>query len=181
MKSFWILPHQSQSGELEVLKEGAIRPLLEVVDISSFPPALVLGVPEDVLRSNPSEDFLYAEFARCRDHSSVFSQSIRAGKDREGRTILLTHVQVFEKDEQPQPRFPLEYEEIKDELEGVIPGDLLEGIASGMSSSSSIQRVNTMLEYTRRRRSTNTFASETSERSANPHQWRPQKKKPDRR
>lgn len=108
-RNVWILPDREQSGELEVVENGEKRRLFEVLDTSLIPRELVLGVPESLFDAHPSPSLVYAQFvrlqgesARSLDAQSIFAVSVRCGKDKSGRTVVLTGLQLLSAGIRPQ-------------------------------------------------------------------------------
>jgi hypothetical protein len=101
MRSLWILPDRAQSGDLLIQEGDEVKRLTEVIQLATLPPSLTLGIPEEILRRNAYEDFVYAQYVKLEDSSSIFCVSLNCGTDRTQRTVTLTNLQILEFGESP--------------------------------------------------------------------------------
>jgi hypothetical protein len=106
MRNLWLLPDREQSGAICVFENDEITFLHETVNLAELPPALVLGIPEELLIENQESDFLFGQFFRLKN-LDIFCCSGRAGKDISGRTVVVTNMQMLRKGE--IPRVPPEF------------------------------------------------------------------------
>lgn len=87
----WVLPHRSQSGDEEVVEDGKYLLLLDAINVRTLPKEIILGIPEEVLRRYPSEDVIFAQFAKQPEQDrDVFTVSVPCGYDKGGRRVYLT-------------------------------------------------------------------------------------------
>ncbi|MEJ5991964.1 hypothetical protein WG902_18310 [Ramlibacter sp. PS3R-8] len=173
MRSIWLLPDREQAGIIRVATPEGIVNLGAAFDVTTLPAAIVLGVPEPVLRENISSDFLFAQFARMAGGTAVFCLSRRAGQDVKGRTVCITNLQLLDDGEAPAipppvPRISLSEEDSK------AVNALRARLAAPASASAEV--VQELLNAVRLHRWASTFASADTPRNANPYSWTPKKK-----
>lgn len=168
MRSIWILPDRNQSGEMQVHEEGLTTRLCDALDLSRLPPSLVLGIPEEVLRHSPNDECVYAQLAKMGS-SVIFCLSVVCGRDKTGRMVTLTNIQVLNEDEWPQlPPLPFD------------PSDpqIVERLSS-LESHFTLpedpinRKVKEMLDAARTFQSLKTFSSDRLISSANKPDWMP--------
>ncbi len=101
-RDYWILPDHGQTGDLVVIHGGMRRRLLDVIDVRSLPPQLVLGVPEGLLTAEPDEDVLYGEYVRREaGEPDLFAVSCPCGTDLDERMVHLTFLQEVMASDRP--------------------------------------------------------------------------------
>ena len=82
-KRMWVLPDRDQTGVHEVVYDGLRQQLDKLIDVSSLPPELTLGVPERLIRKYGIDDPIYSQLIRDGGRE-LFQISICCGKDRDG-------------------------------------------------------------------------------------------------
>ncbi|WP_139220704.1 hypothetical protein [Ectopseudomonas composti] len=169
MRSLWLLPDTEQSGVIQALEGADIGPVHERIDLNLLPPCFVLGIPESVLRENPSDKFAYAQYARLADGMSVFACSMRSGRDRGGRTVMLTNLQYLDGSE--NAIFPPEL--------NCNAGAEIFGYMSNFESmdDGSKRNIELMLKAVRLGARASTFSSEKLLKAVNKPDWMPLGKK----
>lgn len=107
-RDIWILPDRLQSGDLDVVEAGERRRLTDALRVDALPLSFTLGIPESVLKAHPEAGLIYAQFARFVEpfHEplgtrDLFALSVRSGKDRSGRTVYLTGMQLLAPGQMP--------------------------------------------------------------------------------
>lgn len=102
MRNLWILPDRNQDGMSPTLENEHIHPISEIVKLQDFPPELVLGIPEEILRANSENLFIYGQFAKLATGGTAFCLSIPAGKDISGRKVFISNLQILASGEHPE-------------------------------------------------------------------------------
>lgn len=173
MRDLWLLPDYAQSGSIQVLEGDGVKPLYEILNVALLPASFVLGIPEEVLLSNPEDDFVFAQYARNVEGKNIFSCSIRAGKDISGRTVFLTNLQILNVDEKPKVTPEINCSATK-EIKVV-----MERLNYTLSKevSASVSNVRLLAGAIGSSKSLMTFASEPLVKTANKPDWSPSKKK----
>lgn len=170
MRDIWLLPDREQTGTIQVFESGELKPLHEAVELSLLPMSFVLGIPEAVLRENPSEGFVFSQYSRLSDNRAVFAVSKRAGLDQSGRSVVLTNLQWLEPEEHPVlPKG--QTLEIFDKLRKS------KEIIEFALDDNALENVRAMLYAVDSRPSIRSYASESMARSANRPEWSPRRKK----
>lgn len=172
----WILPDRKQRGP-RVIKNGVLYDqLISAIDVNTLPPELILGIPTELFKSNPQSGLMFAQYARCKSYS-IFSVSIASGKDKSGRGVYLTNLQVLDNDELPVLQELKCPEECIDEL-----GEM-EKIRRmfNENSSESMKPVVEMLKAVDVLQGVRTFCSHDLYSSANEPNWMPRRVKKNRR
>jgi len=93
-KRMWVLPDRDQTGVHEVVYEGLRQRLDKLLDVSSLPPELTLGVPEQLIRKYGIDDPIYSQLIRERSRK-LFQISVCCGKDRDGRITHLSQLTIL--------------------------------------------------------------------------------------
>lgn len=174
MKNFWLLPDVDQSGEIKVLRNGTVTTLRNDSEfpLRQLPNSFILGIPESVLRENPDEDFIFAQYAKLDKKNNIFACSIRANKDISGRTVFLTNIKITSSNEHIITSLEID--------DGIDDKSVLGRMRDTSNifekklneSGSNIQLMFTEINNPRYK----TFASEDLPMVANKPQWTPKKK-----
>jgi hypothetical protein len=180
MKCLVLLPDFYQSGEIHAWSDGMSAPVpvsaCKDIPLRELPDCFVLGIPESLLRANIERDFVYAQYVRLGSKRSVLSFSIRGGKDKSGRTVVLTIFQLL--DEGEPLIFPPE-----------VPSNLPDSIGEKKAienrigammrslQSDSLSNIKEMISAVEKYPKLGSFASEHVDSLAHRPQWRPNKKK----
>lgn len=170
MRNLWLLPDSEQSGVVKALEGTEIKPIHEIVDLGVLPRSFVLGIPESVLRENQDDGFIYAQYSKLNNGTALFSCSKRAGNDKTGRTVVITNLQILNRNE--LPIFPPEPNPCAPSL------DASSMTGFDLDSNFHSSNVKLMLDAVKARRFINSFASEPMPNSVNKPQWVPSTKKP---
>lgn len=172
MRNIWLLPDYTQSGNIIALEGEKSEPIYEVIDLNLLPRSLVLGIPEEVLENNPEDVFVYSQYCKIKEKYDIFASSIRAGKDRTGRSVVITNIQILETGECPKVP-PLENLHVKPDIVKLM--NILK-LSFENKSNPSVIRTLEMLDAVKTRVRLATFSSEPLIRTANPPEWMPKKK-----
>jgi hypothetical protein len=101
-RTLWILPHRSQTGETEVIEQGTLKRLTDVIQVTHLPKEIVIGIPESLLRNHAEEDFLFSQFHRKGyEGYDIFLISLKCGTDKEGRIVFLTMLRILAPSDDP--------------------------------------------------------------------------------
>jgi len=170
----WVLPHRDQADDEDVVKNGRPAKLTVALAVQDLPKELIIGIPESVLQGRHKQEVLLAQYVRQRSHArALFALSTPCGKDKGGRTVYLTLIEVLPTDGLPE-RSP--------SLEGLSGPELskaqqiLSRLAFCVDPWS--RRIHDMLEAVSRHGEIDTFCSTTVPNAAYPAQWTPKKKSP---
>ncbi len=180
MKCFLLLPDFYQSGEINVWGDGMSLPVpvstCKDIPLRELPSCFVLGIPESLLRANAQQDFVYAQYVRLNSRRSVLSFSIRGGNDKSGRTVVLTILQLLDKDESLifPPEAPRSLPDSIDK-KMIIENRILDMRRSLQSDSYS--NIKDMILAVDKYPKIRSFASERADSLAQSPQWVPGKKK----
>lgn len=167
MKSAWILPDRHQTGTLLLDEGGRLEPLHKVIDLRKLPRSLTLGIPEELFAANRSGSTPFFQLARLGDDETLFTASLEAGADDDGRAVVLTL--LFKLDQ--GKAFDLKcLAEIDVPVSEVAYAKTLLGEINTQLCNPSSQLA-TMLNAVERLPTLLTFASETLIRSANRPDW----------
>jgi len=170
----WVLPHRDQSGDEDAVRNGRRAKLSAALAVEELPKELTIGVPKSVLRGRRGQEVLFAQYARQRTMGrAFFALSTTCGKDKGGRTVYLTLLEVLPGDALPELHPPLEG---LPEPELSKAREMLQRLESSRDKWS--RRVHSMLEAVRQPGEIDTFCSVALPDAAYPPQWTPEKKKP---
>ena len=171
-RCLWLLPDRTQSGRVMAVESDEVVPVEQAIDILQLPPALVLGVPESVLREHSEPGYLFGQLARLKDGRFIYCVSGRAGTDVGGRTVCMTSVQFLDGDVNPvipEPPGP-----------SCVSSDdwkFAEAICLALRQPETpgVREIRAMMDVARTGRFS-TLASIDVPRNANQHEWTPGKK-----
>ena len=174
-ETFWILPHRDQSGDEDVVKDGQLIKLTAALSVEQLPKELVLGIPESVLRGHREQELIFAQYVRDRSKGrAFFAISVTSGKDKDGRTVYLTFVEILGLGERPQ---------LQPTVEGLPQGERrkAEKLLSRLGNLNNlkdkwVRRVSDMLKAGTAHRWIESFSNVSIPDAAFPPQWTPEKK-----
>lgn len=172
MRNIWLLPDYQQVGTIYAVEGNSEKPFHDMVDLTMLPSALVLGIPEEILAKNMEDDFVFGQFCRTAFGTDFFSCSIRAGKDKTGRSVTLTNLQILDVNEKPEIP-PIQNDKVHDEA--AVAAHKLVAALTRQSSRAGLSIIE-MLEAVKMKRDISSFSSERLYCSANPPGWMPKKK-----
>lgn len=99
MNSFyWVLPDFNQEGKLWLISPSienriSLSDFYKKYKIKEIAKEFEIGIPEELLGQFKSPKFGFAQIVK--DHANkIFSISTRCGKDKDGRTVTLTYIQI---------------------------------------------------------------------------------------
>ena len=106
----WVLPDREQNGEDHVLSNGRQCLLSEALNVTQLPKSLVLGIPEEVVEKKADDEgLIFAQFIRQpKLNRSLYALSVRCGRDRTGRIVFLTRLELLLSNELPIADVPAE-------------------------------------------------------------------------
>jgi hypothetical protein len=172
-ETIWVLPHRDQSGDEDVVKDGQFVKLTAALPVEQLPKELVLGIPESVLREHPEEDLIFGQYVRQpREGRALFALSVTCGKDKGGRTVYLTLLEILGLKEKPQLQPPTEGLPDRERHKA----DKLRS-RFGNPMDKWVRRVNEMLDVAEGSTEIDSFSSVSIPDAAFPPQWNPEKKK----
>jgi len=98
-KVFWVLPDIEQCGKLWVIdtdnqEQLSLTDFYKEYKIKEIAREFEIGIPEELLIKFKSPKFGFAQIIRDHINNVVFSISTRCGKDKDGRTVTLTYIQI---------------------------------------------------------------------------------------
>ncbi|WP_144244726.1 hypothetical protein [Pluralibacter gergoviae] len=172
MRSIWLLPDRKQTGCVIALENGVNHNLHELIDLSTLPRELTLGIPEELFRKKSNHDFLFGQFVILASGERIFCISAPAGKDISGRIVSISNLQILDKKEKANlsfsvpPNTPLEDEKIINEV----------FINEENFSIKKFEPIKLMLDAVAVVKRARSFSSEKLVLSSNKPEWMPQKK-----
>lgn len=176
MRSLWILPDRNQLGDLDVIEDDQRRKLSDVIDVGSVPLELTLGIPESVLEAQMNPHLIYAQFVRlgptraeALGADAIFALSVRCGKDKTNRTVVLTLIQLLAAEDKPN----LLPSALLPEPEHNVWSELQSRFRSNDGGDRFVQYVDRMLEAVESHQSLKSFVSLDIPRTVHRPEWEP--------
>jgi len=108
IKQIWIMPDYSQSDELEVISSNRKNKLCDEIDTHQLPNVLRLGVPQELINKYGSDEPIYSQLVRSED-KQYFSVSMCCGRDKDGRVIHLTYLEISNLEDSPTLDLPTKW------------------------------------------------------------------------
>jgi len=172
-ETIWVLPHRDQSGDEDVVKDGQVMKFTAALPVAELPKELVVGIPKSVLRQHPEDDLIFAQYVRQRKKGQAFfALSVTCGKDKGGRTVYLSLLEVLGPEDTPQLQPPTEGLPNRERNKAQ---KLLSRL--GNPKDKWVRRINEMLDVVATSTRINSFSSVSIPDAAFPPQWTPEKKK----
>ncbi|QET55306.1 hypothetical protein FOB25_02210 [Citrobacter portucalensis] len=173
MRSIWLLPDRKQTGCVIALENGVNHNLHELIDLSTLPPELILGIPEELFRKKLDHGFLFGQFVILTSGERIFCISAPAGKDISGRTVSISNLQILDKNEEANLIFSLPSNTTREDEK--IINEVF--VNKGSDFLKKFEPINLMLNAVAVVKRARSFSSETLVLSSNKPEWMPQKKK----
>lgn len=173
MRSIWLLPDRKQTGCISALENGVTHKLHELIDLSTLPPELILGIPEELFRTKLDHDFLFGQFVILTSSERIFCISAPAGKDISGRIVSISNLQILGRKEEANLNFSVPSNTSEEDVK--IINEVF--VNQKNDSLKKLESINLMLDAVMVVKKARSFASETLILSSNKPEWMPQKKK----
>lgn len=174
MKNIWLIPDIEQTGIVMGIENGEKKPINDILDLSTLPKFLTLGIPEELIRGkNDIENFIYGQLYRNPEDkiSTLVLSTPAIHKDISGRIIFITNIQIYEKDIHPNlPPEPPQENLVDEETYKSI-----KHLIQLTKSKSSFKNIRAMLNFARTKKFSS-FTSEHLRMAHTPPEWMPKKK-----